>query len=69
MSENLVSQFELARIIAKDADSNMVSLKLQSNSQVSKSVLKVITTIGKFMSHIFTKNETPITIAEIPAFG
>jgi hypothetical protein len=34
MSENLKSQFELARIIAKDADKNMVSLKMQNNSQV-----------------------------------
>jgi len=28
MSENLVSQFELARIVAKDADTSMNSSKL-----------------------------------------
>lgn len=69
MSNRLVSAYELSRIIAKQIDANFGTNIGENQAFMQKTVLKVITTFAKFVSHHFKKERTGLTIAEVPSVG
>ena len=73
MSKRLVSTYELSRIIAKQLESSVGSVGSENQGFMQKTVLKVLTTSSKFVSHLF-KKELPskksiVVIAEVPTLG
>ena len=69
MSNRLVSPYELSRIIAKQIDANFGSNTGDNQAFMQKTVLKVVTTFSKFVSHHFKKEREGLTIADVPSIG
>ena len=69
MSNRLVSAYELSRIIAKQIDASFGSNASDNQGFMAKTILKVITTFSKFVSHHFKKEGYPILIADVPTVG
>ena len=69
MQNRLVSTYELSRIIAKQIDTSFGSNATDNQGFMQKTILKVVTTFCKFISHLFKKEGPSILIAEVPAIG
>ena len=54
MSSNLISPYELSRGVAKLMD-NLFGAQFENPTFLQKTVLKVLSSIGKFISHTFNK--------------
>jgi|OM-RGC.v1.034111619 hypothetical protein len=69
MSNRLVSAFELSRIIAKQIDASFGTNASDNQGFMQKTILKVLTTFSKFVSHHFKKEGHAILIADVPNIG
>lgn len=69
MSNRLVTAHELSRIIAKQIDANFGTQVSEHQGFMQKTVLKVVTTFTKFVSHHFKKENKGLYIADVPIIG
>lgn len=64
-----MSTYELSRIIAKQIDASFGTHATENQGFMQKTILKVVTTFSKFVSHLFKKEGPSILIADVPTIG